>query len=484
MLSKSQYTKYLQCPKLFWLYRKRKEKITPPNTQQQHIFDTGTRVGELACGLFPDGVEVPFDIQNIVGMAQKTKDLINDGETIIYEASFLFDGIFAAVDILHFRNGVWHIYEVKSSTGLKDTYRDDVAIQAYILEQSGLEIGSANIVHINNQYVRGSELDLHSLFTIVDITTDAIRRKHQIPLQIETMKQLLHQNEPMQDIGPHCFVPYECSARDYCWKELAKVPENSVFDLTRATMSQKLELYGRGVIKVTNIPLIGRTSAQQLQISNNKFIDVEQIQQFMTKLEYPITHLDFETFQQAIPEYEGIKPFQQIPFQYSMHIENKSSCKHKDYLALNGIDPRRELAERLLSDVPAKGTVLAYNSSFEKRVIRGMAEAFPDLREHLLALASRIYDLMLPFQKRWYYHPDMNGSYSIKKVLPALIPEMVQAYTDLPGVRNGGEASASWSCLATIEDPKEREKVRNGLLEYCKLDTLAMVKILAVLREI
>ena len=484
LLSKSQYTKYRQCPKLFWLYRKDKSKIEPPAAQQQQIFDTGIKVGEIACRLFPGGSQIPFDIQDLQGMAEKTNELIQSGVETIYEASFIFDEIFVAIDILHHENGFWHIYEVKSSTSVKETYLDDAAIQDYVLEKSGIKSGSVNIIHINKTYVRNGELNINALFSIVNITSEIAARKLQIPKQIKSMKKLLAHGEPHREIGPHCFSPYDCDAYNYCWRTLADIPEKSVFSLTRAGINQKFSLYRSGIIKISDVPLVNRTPAQQLQILGKLDISPAPIREFVDSLEYPITHLDFETFLQAIPGYDGIKPFQQIPFQYSIHIEDGSSIIHKEYLAPIERDPRRNLAERLISDIPKEGTILAYNCSFEKGVIKNLGENFPDLQEELQNLSDRIEDLMTPFQKRWYYHPEMNGSYSIKKVLPALVPEMEQAYADLPGVHNGGEASSIWGQLPNVEDEQERNVIRQGLLEYCRLDTLAMVKILDVLRSV
>jgi len=490
VLSKSQYTKYLQCPKLFWLYRNDRDKLTPPSVLQQQIFDTGSAVGDLAQQLFPGGTEVPFDVSDVPGMVQKTQNLIDGGATVVYEASFLFDDLFAAVDILIFSQGKWHIYEVKSSTGVKETYLDDAAVQMYVLKQAGINVGTVNVVHINNRYVRKGDLNIQELFSIVNVTKAVLQRQKPISGSIAAMKNILNGSEPDVPIGPHCFQPYDCSACDYCWKTLAKVPDDSVFTLTRALMEQKFELYHAGIIKLSDVPLEDRTPMQIRQISGREYTDKESLQSFIAAFRYPVAHLDFETFQQAVPEYDGLRAFQQIPFQYSIHIETlnesdgRQSLEHKEFLAPVGVDPRRLLAEQLIQDLPAEGTILAYNRSFETGVIKRLAETCEDLSESLLSIAHRIEDLMIPFQKGWVYHPGMNGSYSIKKVLPALVPEMGKAYKDLPVVHDGGEASSLWSSLPFYEDPEEVETIRRGLLEYCKLDTLAMVEILKVLRKI
>ncbi|MBF9015201.1 DUF2779 domain-containing protein [Oceanispirochaeta sp. M2] len=484
MLSKSQYTCYLQCPKFFWLSRKKREVLTPPSTHQQQIFDTGHYVGETACRLFPGGEEIPFDRTDLPGMAARTKQLIHEGVTTIYEASFIFDEIFVAVDILHYENGLWNIYEVKSSTGVKDIYIHDAAVQSYVLENCGIKLKSENIVHINNRYVRGAELDLKELFTIADISLNILAHKRLIPERIKEMKSLLEESEPEQEIGHRCLSPYECFARDYCWQTLAGIPEDSVFTLTTSRMDDKFKYFTEGIIRLSDLNPAEMGKAQQLHIEGNLHIESDPIREFLSLLEYPISHLDFESFQQAVPEYEGVKPYQQIPFQYSLHIEDGNELIHKEFLGPWDSDPRRELAENLIKDIPEEGSILAYNKSFEKGVINKLAALFTDIEKELTSISERISDLMLPFQKRWYYHPEMKGSYSIKKVLPALVPEMEKAYADLPGVKNGGEASTIWLYLSSSTDPRDQEKIRQGLLEYCRLDTLAMVKILEILRTV
>ncbi len=491
MLSKSQYTKYLQCPKAFWLYRNDKGKLTPASGRQQQMFDTGTTVGELARQLFPDGDTVEFDIANITGMTHRTRELIDTGAETIYEASFLFDDVFVAVDILRKEAGFWNIYEVKSSTSVKDVYIDDAAVQAWVVENSGLQLKTINVAHINTRYEREGELDIQQLFAVRNVSERAHLRMKDIPERITAMKQVQQDGEPDFPIGIHCLNPYECDAKDYCWRQLAEIPEKSVFTLTAARRDTKFELYKSGIIKLEDVPLEDCTPAQRIQVLGELHVEKEPIAEFLSSLEYPITHLDFESFQPAIPEYQGTRPYAQIPFQYSLHIENspgldgsEKPLKHKEYLATIGTDPRRDLAENLLSDIPASGTILVYNQVFEKQVIGRLAETFEDLREDLLNLNHRIRDLMLPFKERWYYHPDQNGRYSIKKVLPALVPKMEKAYSTLPGVSNGGEASAVWSVIQREMDQKKVAEIRQGLLAYCELDTLAMVKILEVMRYV
>ena len=201
-------------------------------------------------------------------------------------------------------------------------------------------------------------------------------------------------------------------------------------------------------------------------------------------MSYPIYHLDFETFQQAIPEFVGLSPYAQIPFQYSLHIEYEDgTLKHKEFLAPDGVDPREQIAKRLVEDIPSNVTVLAYNMGFEKGVIRKLASLFPNLSNSLMAIHDNCKDLMTPFANKDYYHPNMKGSYSIKYVLPTLVPEFENAYKELDLIHNGGEAMEAFAKLSKIDDEKLKQRYSDSLLEYCKLDTLPMVKVLEKLKE-
>ena len=486
-LSKSQYIRGLQCIKSLWLKKYKKDVLI--STTSEAIFETGNRIGELACELFPDGVEVAFTPNDYDAMFEKTQKLMVDGIKNIYEASFSYDGIFAAIDILHINDdGSVEIYEVKSSTNVKDVYLDDVSIQYYILQGLGYNVKSANVVHINNSYVRGDELEIEKLFCIVDVTDKVIELQYNIKEHLKNFDTFLQdkENEPKIDIGTHCLKPYECDALAYCW---GHIPEYSIFDISRLRSDKKFEMYYKNIINFEDIDDISLFSeSQQVQIhselTQKSIINKEAIKEFIDTLSYPLYHLDFETFQQAIPEWRGISPFMQIPFQYSLHVEQEDgSLIHKEFLAKEGIDPRYELAKRLVEDIPTDVTVLAYNMGFEKGVIRKLAAMFDEFATQLLAIHDNIKDLMTPFQKKDYYEPAMRGSYSIKYVLPALVPEMAQAYKELNGVQNGGDAMQTYAKLAKMEDKEEVTRLREALLRYCELDTLAMVEVLEKLKE-
>ena len=396
------------------------------------------------------------------------------------------------VDILHVEeDGSVSLYEVKSSTSVKEIYLHDVSIQYYLLERLGFRVKSANVVHIDSSYVRGEELELEKLFCIVDVTAEVEALQEQIPQRLELFERYLadREHEPDIDIGSHCNKPYECDAKHYCWKVQRNIPDYSIFNIFNLGSKKQKALYEQGIIDIADIPNDFEMTAKQHQAVNQYkaqtiHIDKGAIKAFLDTLTYPVYHLDFETFQQAIPQWKGIKPFMQIPFQYSLHIEHADGrLEHREFLAEEGSDQREALVRRLCADIPTDVTVLAYNMSFEKGVLMALAEAYEDLREHLLAIADNLKDLMIPFQKRDYVTPDMNGSYSIKYVLPALVPEMADAYQKLDGVQNGSEAMHAFANLEKM-NAAEKERTRAALLKYCELDTLAMVKVLKKLKEV
>ncbi len=487
-LSKSLYTRGLQCSKSLWLKKNKKEVLSKADASQQMVLDRGNEVGDLACELFSGGKEIPFDGTSFEQKIELTKKWLDDGLKDIYEATFEYDGILVMVDILHINDDKSvEIYEVKSSTSVKGIYLDDASIQYYVLHNLGYDVKKVSIVHINNKYVREDELELDKLFTIVDVKDKVLALQKDIPKHLKHFRNQLDKvSEPQMPLGKQCDYPYECDAKSHCW---SGVPEYSIFNISRLKSEKKFEMYKKGILNFDQIDNIEDFSkSQQIQIKseqdNKSIINKKAIKKFLSGLTYPLYHLDFETFQQAIPLWKGVNAFMQIPFQYSLHIEDENgSLNHKEFLAQQGFDPRYELAKKLLEDIPDDVCVLAYNMGFEKGVIKQLADQFDELKVGLMKIHNNIQDLMTPFQKKDYYTPAMKGSYSIKYVLPALVPEMHEAYKRLKYVQNGTQAMQTYPKLATLEDKKEIEKLREALLKYCELDTLAMVKILEKLRE-
>jgi len=488
-LSKSLYTRGLQCNKSLWLKKHREDLLTKPNASQKAVFATGDAVGDLACELFPDGKEIPFKGTSFEEKIALTKQWLNDGVKNIYEATFVYDGVLVMVDILHVNSDKSvEIYEVKSSTSVKPVYLDDASIQYYVLNGLGYDVKTTSIVHINNKYIRADRLEIEKLFTIADVSNEVQSLQETIPLHLKAFKTVLsNKEEPDIEIGKQCDYPYQCDAKAYCWKH---IPEYSVFDITRINSDKKFSMYKDGIVQLKQIQDISSfTKTQQIQIQaeqeNKTIINKKAIKKFLDGLSYPLYHLDFETFQQAIPQWKGVSSFEQIPFQYSLHVEqeNHKLTQHYEFLAKEGVDPRYTLAKRLVTDIPTDVTVLAYNMGFEKGVIKQLANLFDEFTTPLMKIHDNIQDLMTPFQKKDYYTPAMKGSHSIKHVLPALVPKMEKAYQELEYIHNGNDAMQIYPKLAFMEDKQEVAKLREALLRYCELDTLAMVEILAKLRN-
>jgi len=482
-LSKSQFIRGLQCQKSLWLYRNRPELRIKPDEAQQAIFDVGTNVGILAQQLFPGGTEIVFDLKKITENVQRTRNLISAGVGTIYEASFIFDDVLVMVDILHKEVNDWEMYEVKGSTSLKEVHENDVAIQYYVLTGCGLDLGKACLVHINNQYERNFELDIQQLFTIEDVTDSAISRQSFVIDQLACLKDMLNSPEPKIDIGVQCSDPYPCDFIAHCWQN---IPDYSVFDLTRLSLSKKFELYYKGILKLDEISLDYPLShAQQLQVDAElhgaEHINRENIRDFLATISEPIGFLDFETFMEAVPSFDGQRPYQQIPFQYSLHIQTNCELNHYEFLAEPSTDPRHGFAARLIEDLAGCETILVYNQAFEKRILDELAIFLPGMATELKTITHRIVDLMVPFQAKDYYVKEMQGSYSIKKVLPALVPEL--SYDGLE-IADGGMAMLAYAKLKEITDQAVVSKIKNDLLKYCELDTLAMVNIFEKLRRL
>ena len=493
-LSKSLYNRGLQCVKSLWLKKYNKNVLSNPDGYAQTIFATGNRVGDLASKLFPDGKEVPYEGTTFEEKIKLTQEWLDESVENIYEATFNYDDVLVMVDILHKNNdGSFEIYEVKSSSWnskktLKDIekYIHDVSIQYYVMGGLGYNISKCFITMIASDYVCDGNLDVQKLFIHIDVTHEVKELQAKIPIYLETFKKHLEnkENEPTKKIGQHCFKPYKCDAMDYCWKD---IPDYSVFDIFN--MGKKtLELYESGIIEIEKIPQESLTTENQKLVVNawlNKatIINKDSINSFIQKLRYPIYHLDFETYMSAIPEFKHQKPYQQIPFQYSLHVEQEDgTLEHKEFLGKEGTDPREEFIKHIIANIPQDSCVLVYNENFEKTRIKELARDFPEYESRLMNMHDNIIDLAEPFRNKDYYDYTLKGKYSIKLVMPHMAPHMADAYKKLALVQNGGDAMNTFPKLKEMEKD-EKEKYRKALLEYCHLDTLAMVEVLKKLKE-
>ncbi len=494
-LSKSKYTRAVQCPKMLWMDFYKKE--VGVNKASESILKTGNEVGDLAMSYFGDFTEVPYSTDK-KAMCEETARLMQAGTPVIAEASFLYEDCFCSVDILRKVEGGYELIEVKSSTECKPIYLEDMAYQYYVLTHCNVPVVSVWNMHINNQYERHGELDIKELFALEDHTEDSLKRQEAIAEKIAELKVYLTQKEePEQEIGLYCDDPYECSYKEYC-REKCGVVEPSVFSVAGLEAKKMYALFNDGIRTFSDIvrmqdslPKGKRLSASQMFQVESEYnavstqINKPEVKRFLDTLTYPLYHLDFETFGQAIPEYDRVKPYSMIPFQYSLHVQQAPCAEpeHYEFLGKEGTDPRRALAEQLCKDIPKDVCILAYHKSTEIGIVKNLAKLFPDLSGHLLNISRHILDLGDPFRKRSYYCNEMSGSWSIKNVLPALCPNDPELdYHALEGIHNGGEAMDAFPALRE-KSPEEAEVIRKQLLAYCRLDTLAMVKVLEKLYQ-
>ncbi len=493
-LSKSIYVDVWGCPKKAWIKRYHPEWVVISEAQQVR-FDTGNEVGDLARGLFGPYVDVTAYKEdgslNKAQMIRNTAEEMARGTSVICEAAFSYEGLYCAVDLLRRddENGGWAIYEVKSSKQIKDYYIADVSYQKYVLEHCGVKVTGVYLVNIDGSYVLGPEgLDPAGFFRINDLWEEASRAQlDTVPGVLETAERVLGcGNEPPAELDERCL---ECDLFKSCFRDF---PERNVFDLYRLAKKKMVEFYRRGLVSYEDLERAGviQNDKQQRQMDywlrdKGIYTEKEKIRDFLSGLSYPLYFLDFETIGPAVPIYVGTKAFDQIPFQYSLHYVEREGGEvlHREFLAESGPDPRRALAEAICRDIPASVCVTAYRKGTEAGILNKLAEQFPDLADHLRAVAGNIVDLLVPFQSGWYYKKEMGGSFSIKSVLPAICPDDPELdYHELEGVHNGSEAMSIFPKIQYMEKA-EQERVRRNLLAYCRLDTLAMVKVWEELRR-
>ena len=486
-ISKSKFVSYKTCPKSLWLLLNKKEEYVEDPSALKHIRE-GKEVGALAKRYFNNVFDTTshkedgsLDIENMIGLTNRY--LLENKETIA-EASFSQDGLFCSIDLLHKVDDGYEIYEVKATTKVEKEHLIDSAFQKHVLQKRGLKIVKTYILHLNKNYRRKGELDLNQLFTKEQVDLDPLflQTLRDIKDDIKSIKQLLNsKEEPNATLLSRC---KECPFMKYCHRD---IPTPSVLNVNGL---HGYDYLNEGIITyqdlfMNNVKLNKRQKTQIDAYLNNKtaIFDEKGVQAFLKSIRYPIYHLDFESYQTPIPLSDDTWPYEQIPTQYSLHIEHEDGrLEHKEFLG-DSRDPRRGIAESLCKNIPTDACVIAYNKTFECGRLEELADLYSDLREHLLSISNNVVDLIIPFRNGSYYHKDMGGSNSIKAVLPALYPNDPELdYHALPVVHNGGEAMDIYPKMLVAE-PDEKERIRDGLLKYCCLDTLAMVKILRKIKE-
>jgi len=480
-LSKSRFIAGLQCPKRLYLSVYPSEMLgNNVDVGESLPMINGYAVGEVACKLYP-GVMVEYD-SGLSAAIKKTSELVADENVQrIHEATFSFDNILVRVDLLERTKTGWILTEVKAATSVKEYYLNDTAVQAWVLQGCGLKLDAVCLMHLNNQFVYQGDGYYEGLLHAEDITQRIESRIQGIKIQKDAFMDMLSGDEPDVAMGSQCYSPFECDFCSYCQpKNLPEYPVTVLPNLREPKKSILLSEYS----DVRDIPESELTNEKHLRVwqatcDGEEKVDIAEAKT-LNDLPWPRYYIDFETIALAVPRWKGVRPYAQVPFQWSCHIHHKDGrMEHVEFLDVTGNDPRRACAEGLVKHIGNDGVLIAYNAGFEKRVIRELAEMYPDLSESLLEMNERFFDL-LPLARNAYYHPSQKGSWSIKAVLPALVPEL--NYKDLDGVQDGGGAQLAW-IEAARSDKNKQQSIANQLLEYCKLDTWAMVKIVDALLE-
>lgn len=474
-LSKSRILLHRQCPKRLWLkvHRPELEEIADSN---QARFATGTYVGELAQQLYPDGVLIDGD--NLGQAVADTQAALASEKRPIFEATLQADGLLIRADLLLPDQDGYRMVEVKSSTSVKDYYLTDAAIQSWVAQQAELPLTSVEIAHIDNTFVYPGGGDYRGLFNYADISEQVSNLKVEVPDWINAARETLAGDEPCISVGNQCTQPFACSFMGYCSAEAEDEygypPEVLPYGSALAAT-----LRAEGYTDLRDVPeeRLGNWNHQRVwRVTRNGQAELTpEASRIIAALSYPRYYIDFETINPAVPVWAGTRPYMQVPFQWSCHIEtSKGVMTHCAFLADGQSDPRRPFAESLINAIGTNGPVFVYNAPFERSRMQELADYYPDLSHTLEKAIDRIVDL-LPIAREHYYHPDMRGSWSIKAVLPTIAPDL--AYDDLD-VANGGMAQDAFAEMMHPETlPERHQQLSEALLKYCERDTLAMVRI-------
>jgi len=484
-LSKSKFLSGLQCHKRVYLEIHRPELATPPDLSTQAILAMGTEIGLLARCRFPGGVLATVGFrQREAAIAQTTVLLQDPNVPAIFEGAFEHEGVVVRVDILERvldetgRPLGWRLIEVKSSTRVKEIHLDDVAIQSYVLLGSGIALAGTCLMHIDTTYVyQGGQVDLQALFAIQDVSEIVASRRGQVPERLAGMRSALIDSQPPAiDPDGRCHSPYECPFWAHCTKDK---PARWIYYLpgSKETVNR---LAQEGITTIDEIPDGAPLSLTQRRVKDNAEWVSTNLGASLRSVQYPVHHVDFETVMLAVPRFPATRPYQAIPVQWSNHIELESGdIIHHEFLHSDPTEPRKRWAEALIESLGEKGSIVVY-SAYEEAMMRQVVEAFPEFRQPFSAITKRLWDLH-PIIKEHYYHPKFQGSYSIKSVLPAVVPSM--GYDDL-AIQEGGQAANEYYRMVFLEsDWIEQARIKDALLRYCARDTMAMVELRRMLMK-
>jgi hypothetical protein len=483
LLTKTRYLNGLQCPKLLWTVFNEPEKLPAPDAATQFNFDQGHEVNELAHKLYPDGISLSSD--DFMGNLRATHSALSQRKPV-FEAGISAKGLYCRVDILAPAGAEdWDIIEVKSSSSVKDEHREDVAFQRHVCRQAGIAIRRCYVMHLDKEYIRQGDIAPSQLLVTEDVTDSLEPLAGGIEERIEGMLHCIRSAAcPDAEIGGRCGAPYPCALQPECW---AYLPEQNVMTLSYGKRLGE-GLLARGILDIRDIPgdvTLNQKQAIQKQcaVGGEPYINQAELHGFLKKLVYPLYFMDFETFKTAIPLYDGTRPHQNIPFQFSVHKLEQPDSKPRpfSFLAQGSGDPRPDFLAALGRAIGAPGTILVYNQTFEKMILTEAARFLPLYQPWVDSVLERIVDLMAPFKGFLYYHPDQCGSASLKHVLPALTGI---TYENL-GIANGELASLAYMETVFGDIPEqERQRIRADLEAYCGQDSGGMIEMVKRLREL
>ena len=478
-ISKSAFMKAEQCLKHFYLYKNHPNLRDKISREKQFIFKRGTDVGIFAQQLFPGGIDVTVgEKRNQEQFAQKTKELIEQGVSTIYEATFIYDNLLVMVDILHKHDDKWIAYEVKSSLKITETYVKDACFQYYVIKNCLPNLQDFNLLTLNPNYVLNGKLEIEKLFKTTSIMKDAVKNVSYFSHKSQQAKLTLEQNKiPNIKVGPHCFQPYDCDFLGLCWKNIGD--SSSVFSIGKLSKAAIFEFYNNNIQRIEDID-INKIENKEIQIQvkavkeNKEQFNSSLVKQFISSVKEPYCSLDIEVWMSAIPYYDGTKSFQQVPFLFSMISEENGELKNYSYFKPIEEDLRKDFLERILIETKKFNTILMYDKSLEETVLNQLAELYPEFLNDITDLKSKIVDLAEPIKKGNYYHPDMKGNFSLKSIAPLVNQEAGFENLD---IQSGITAMYIYESLLEL-NAIEAEQIKQQLVDYCEMDALITYQLL------
>jgi predicted RecB family nuclease len=484
-LSKSKFMAGRQCLKRLHMSIHAPELAAQPDESDQAIIEQGREVGLLARQLFPGGLAV--ESKSREEAIRATQELIaNRDAPAIFEGAFESQNVFVRVDILHRRQDQrWRLIEVKSTTDAKEHHVDDVAIQHRVVTRSGVDLAASCLAHVNREYVyEGGPIDVHRFFKIRNLTRQVERLQAELTVQLRSEFRVLAMPEaPNIPAGRQCSDPFTCEFFDHC---NPPIPDDHILRLPRIHASTVAKLVALGVQSIHDIPesypLTGRLHRACASVQMGEPWYSLEIGEELSKLKYPLYFADFETVNPALPRFAGMRPYDQIPFQWSVHVQRQPGAapEHFEFLATDRSDPRQAFISALCDVLGDGGSIVVYSQQFESQRLLDLASWLPEFSKRINKIQRRLWDL-LPIVRDHVYHPAFGGSYSLKSVLPALVPEMTYAGMK---VADGQTAGLAWkSLIGDGLDVDKSDKVRKALLDYCAQDTLGMARMIDLLRQ-